>query len=583
MLCSVAVLLGVVLVLATWLLLLVVILAVGTWPARIFTPSSSGWQHFRSSLWWGLAVVILWVMLAGFVTPLHSFLAVIPLLVWAVVSAALSRPRLRFTFPSGFATYVGAATIAVVAVYLAASALGPATNYDTGLYHLGAIKYSAEFGSLFGLANLYPAFGYPSAEFPLAAFLNNFFLGDQGFRALGGLLVIVLLLEVTTRWIQPRKSNSQRTPGDYVALVGITLFLIPMLWMADFWITSPAQDFAAGALAVASAAYFIDSLTANHTNRQSDPLVNMRIAIVIVGLVLLFRSTMVLWAVGMVVVLGILSWRTQRCSWWFLVVSGVVVACAVSARDFVLSGWLQYPLSFAALPVQWRAPDPTPLREATLGFHRDPSDIWGSIAGFDWISSWVGRLPNYWETYLFAALAVSAVFVWLLGSRARGSAPTIPKSTLVIALAPSVVAIIGWFFFSPPSFRFAWGMWFSFWGTLIGVGLWRLPFAALRQSAVWVGASSLVAMSVLSFVVKLDFSVINQKFATPVGVTVAIASITQPVVEQKVTESGFIYLYPVVTDQCWDVYPFCTPGPAPGLQFRDSDIDSGFVNVTRGS
>ena len=58
--------------------------------------------------------------------------------------------------------------LAAAVVYLAVAALGPVTNYDSGLYHLGAIRYAADFATIPGLANLYFPFGYGNAEFPLA-------------------------------------------------------------------------------------------------------------------------------------------------------------------------------------------------------------------------------------------------------------------------------------------------------------------------------------------------------------------------------------------------------------------------------
>jgi hypothetical protein len=475
----------------------------------------------------------------------------------------------------------GVLTLVVVVGYLAVMALGPATNYDTGLYHLGAIKYSAEFGSLFGLANLYPGFGYSTAEFPAAAFLQNFALGEQGFRALGGFITIALLVELLTRWLPLPSKGTARKPGDYVALVSIILFLIPMLWMVDFWITSPAQDFATGALAVASAGYFVNALMAYRAGDHREFHVDVRITIVLIGTTLLFRSTMVLWAVGMVIVVGILCWRMRRGSVWFLIVVGAVVAAVVSARDFVLSGWLQYPLSIAPLPVSWRAPDPTPLREATLGYHRDPSDLWGSVSGYDWVGPWFARLPDYWETYLFIVLAVAAVVLWLLGR--KSASRNIPLGVLALALTPSVIAIAGWFLASPPSFRFAWGMWFSLWGILIGLALWRLPLQALRRSAVWAGAGSLVGVVIVATAVKFADTDLTQKVLTPAGITIAVAPFPQPDIEARTSSAGLEYLNPVTTDQCWDVYPLCTPSPAPELRFRGDGIEFGFESGPRGN
>ena len=568
---------GVVLVLVSWLTVLIVIVAAGSYPTRVLMPASAGWQRLRYSMWLGLAIMVLWVLVIGFFAPVVSLTAVLPLLGWAVISVILSHPKFTFAPIRGVRAYLALLAAAVVTGYFSLSALGPVTNYDSGLYHLGAIKYSGEFGTVTGLANLYPGLGYATAEFPLAAFLNNLFLGVQGFRILGGLIAVLLLIEVLARWLAPRV---KRGPGDFVALVAITSFLVPMLWTADFWVTSPAQDFAAAALAIASAGYIVDALSTRRSegNDSREVTYDLRIAVVLVALVIMFRPTMVLWALVMVVVISVVAWHGQRSTIWFLAGTGLVVTTVISARDFVLSGWLQYPLPLFPLPVPWRAPDPTILRDATLGFHRDPKAIWESATTFDWIGPWVGRLPGYWETYLFGGLGLLAVILFYMG---RHSGRTFNGRDLATAISPSVIAIIGWFFLSPPSFRFAWGMWFSLLGILVGVALWRVPQKILRNNVGVVAAGGLITVSALAYVVKFDSAAINQQFLTPLGLNIAVASIELPAVEQKTSEAGFDYVSPITSDQCWDVYPLCTPGGAPQLQFRGDGIESGFLGQDR--
>ena len=44
------------------------------------------------------------------------------------------------------------------------------------------------------------------------------------------------------------------------------------------------------------------------------------------------------------------------------------------------------------------------------------------------------------------------------------------------------------------------------------------------------------------------------------------------------TDSGLILRMPADTDQCWSVYPMCTPDPLPSLTQLGPGIDSGFVS-----
>ncbi len=131
-------------------------------------------------------------------------------------------------------------TLVVAQAYLALAALGPLTNYDSGLYHLGAVEYSRLFPAIPGLASVYSPLGYATAEFPLAAALSAGPWGSEGLRLANGLLMAALALDVALRALQGR-----RGPGFFVAAVGLVAAWVPLLALSDYWVTSPSQDTAA--------------------------------------------------------------------------------------------------------------------------------------------------------------------------------------------------------------------------------------------------------------------------------------------------------------------------------------------------
>ena len=255
---------GIILVLVTWLIAVVSLISLGLLPALAVSRSqgvaSRAWSSvLRRSLWWGLVLASIAVTLINLVAPMQSATAAVIMLAlilslgppgWVILVRTRSRPAPCLGGRAGVLLWC---SLIASVVYLAAAALGPATNYDTGLYHLGAIRYAAEFAAVPGLANLYFPLGYASVEFPVAALLGNGPWQQEGFRLLNGLIMTMAALEF---WWRSRLRSRLRGPGFYVTGVGILCAWIPLVAMSDFWITSPTQDASVFVLTVVAAGYF---------------------------------------------------------------------------------------------------------------------------------------------------------------------------------------------------------------------------------------------------------------------------------------------------------------------------------------
>ena len=174
---------GPLLVLVSWVLALGGLVALGL-PIVLITGRALTWHSIRVAIWVGLLVAVTAILAINLFTPLRSSLAAIcmaGLLLLALVATLASRPTwIKSGANTGstrgrelWAFIFLAITLVVGAGYLAIAALGPVTNYDSGLYHLGAISFAGDFRTIPGLANLYQAFGYNNSFFPFAAFLGN--------------------------------------------------------------------------------------------------------------------------------------------------------------------------------------------------------------------------------------------------------------------------------------------------------------------------------------------------------------------------------------------------------------------------
>ena len=331
---------GIVLVLITWLAIISLLALTGLTPAFLTQEGPADLELLRRALWWGLLLVTLAILAVSLVAPIHSTGFAIGLAVFIVsmggAGIALARGRARasgWKAPRkpgpGFWLIAIPSLLAVGS--LAAAALGPVTNYDTGLYHLGAIAYAADYAAIPGLANLYQPLGYATAQFPLAAAMGIGPWGDDGFRLFNGLIITAVMVDLVLRFLRQRT-----TPGTWIQLVATTALVVSMVSLADYWVTSPSQDAAVFALTVVAVAYLTDAVAAKDCFA-----INSATAMVIAIIAVLIRPTMVFFALGAAVALLIRLWTWRRqtrpahtaTAVMLVSAAGVVALALATARD----------------------------------------------------------------------------------------------------------------------------------------------------------------------------------------------------------------------------------------------------------
>jgi len=581
---------GVLLVLLTWAVILLALVAMGYGVISVGTEKQPWWISIRESLWWGLAIAILSILAINLKWPMRSSAAAIAMGVVLLLLALLSgysvvRGRAEPTEVGKKAPRVVLALIlalGVAIVFFAIAALGPVTNYDSGLYHLGAVMYSGDYSTIPGLANLYFPFGYNNSLFPTAAFLGNGPWAGEGFRLINGLLIVMMLFDLGIRWLR-----GARTVGAYVLLVATVITLVPMVALSDYWVTSPTADSSLLILTMVCIAYMADAAW-TPIRRGRNGATAFIIGVVCVSM----RPLMFVFLIGIVVVLGVLYLRTRTnrtrpASYAILAAAGIIATLFLvvqSARDYVLSGWLQFPLSLHTFSVAWLSVDPVTNRAATLGNARDPENLWAAASGWQWIPAWLARLPTQWETYLFVVIAISAIVMLVLTRRRT----PIRARSLALLLIPSTATCVVWFLASPPAYRFIWGPLFALavlplgWALhlqsrLVKRQLRRIDFAA---TALIIAAVSILVVIGYTFVARIDLARDAEPHTWalgPVSVQINLAPIEVAQTTVQRLSTGLSVRMPVDSDQCWDVYPLCTAQLAPTVGMRSESIQDGFL------
>lgn len=581
---------GILLVIMSWLLLLICCLLLGYPIAYFLQGRKRGLPTVRASMWTGLLIAVIVILAVGVRLPLSGGAAAAWFFAFTALGCASTfaivvRNRVQMAqVPIHTFHWLLIAALSSAMLYLAAAALGPVTNYDSGLYHLGAIKYASEYATIPGLANLYFPFGYNTSLYPVGAFLGNGPWSGEGYRLANGFFIALLIIELVLRIVKSKGLTRNFSRGTLFLLVAVPLALIPLVSLSDYWVTSPSSDAAVMVMTFVSVAYLIDSLTEDK-GLTSNASVAFMVAVVAFSL----RPTMVVFLIAIAVVLGIrvVQIRGRISSIYLLIpaILGLALLAIQTLRDYLLSGWLQYPLSLFSFDVPWKALDPTENRSATLGNARNPEDIWGSVTGFDWLGPYVARLPSQWETLLVVALAgaslATVVIAKMSGSILRGK-------TLLVVQIPIVSSVLTWFLFSPPTFRFGWGPVFSFFLVIIAFGLYaiirgtsqRSFIAELPRLIAPIAAVMLTTLVAFNAATRFQHNEIDETMRWALGpmqINYSVAPVITVPVKPSELGSGLVVTQPTQSDQCWDNYPLCTPIPSPSLSLRGNGLSSGFL------
>lgn len=576
-------------VLLTWAALTVALMFVGLSPAIMSRPSGR-LKALRWSMWWGLLITTLTVLFTNLFLPLRSTWAAVSFLGVFILFAALGLLSARHhgsRFHSGVKSSLTTGSVLLLAVlgfgliYTAVAALGPVTNYDTGLYHLGAVKYSGDFATIPGIANLMNPIGYNNSLFPMAAALGNGPWDGIGYRLVNGLFMFMMAIDLLLRLLERRNSV-----GTYILLVSVISTWIPLVALSDYWVSSPTSDTVVMILSLTAVSYFADSIQGRSSGQQ-----DAVIAVLLSVLIIAMRPTMVFFLVTVIAVIAIRSIRSKTVRSTFLRWPWLCgSACAVAllavqvVRDYRLSGWLEYPLSIAHFDVPWAAADPVYLRTATLGAARDPENLWAAATGWRWVPPWFAHTLTQWETYFLAVLGGAAIFL-CVAARMRGS--TSPRR-MMLALLPSVVSVATWWLFSPPAFRFIWGPLFSL--ALIPMGWAAHSLVKHKGQVAGISPASLIAFGgagLLSILIvfcaltRLNVSSMTEvrHFAFgPVGMSYVVTPIPRPPTAPATMSTGLVIQVPTQSDQCWDVYPLCASGMGSTIGMLGSSIQDGFTH-----
>jgi hypothetical protein len=493
------------------------------------------------TMWLGYAALLAFLLLCSLFLPIARGVLAMSLAP-SIAGYALQRRvvlrRLR-ALRASRATLVTAGLLVLLAIVVAYLACDIVGWYDTGLYHQQAVKWTATYPTVPGLANLHIRFGYNNSVHVFAAYVDAFWQGVAAHATSGFLIGAVL-----AQWCV--EIVSARTPRGRIrqrfCLLSLP-FLLATLWRIDGEVASLSSDLA---LAAVSYVLVLELVSLERDRRLA------RIALIValgavacstkLGGLALFAACSVL----AVVAVWRASWRTRLLVFALpaLVIGGWVT------RGVILSGWLVFPV-FGKLGLGWA------VRSKTAHTHLHEIEAWGRMFGHGadevfgrgtwfWLRPWLDAFRETKEC-LLAGISVALIAWRALHPRRAGE---------LVAVIACVLGIAQWFVGSP-DLRYGAYLFWLLAAVLLTALLATMPrrfvLAVALVGCAWSGGFAIRANAV-----------VPEVFGRP------------PDVHVPPTERVDGVFRPTLTDQCFDAELPCTPTPS-GVHMRGDSLDDGFV------
>jgi hypothetical protein len=357
---------------------------------------------------------------------------------------------------------------------LAFASLNALTNgfcYDTLLYHLAAIRWVADFGSVPGLANLHGRLGFNTALHPLAALLGSPFGIAVGREFVNPVIVV----SVGAALLQSVRLNSKEfflTDSVYACL----LFPLVLGLLVCDCLSSPQPDVSSAGIALLVAWYLRGVVQEGAGDKQEAAYFGCLLASSLLVTFKLSYAVLALATAGLATM--ILFWRRSRSTviWAGLTIS-VLFLVPWLCRGYIISGYPLFPSELGRIHFDWMVPHEAALSERNwvLSWARAPDHDWRSVlVNNDWIRPWVATtIPN---PIVLKAL-ILLVGGWLLIALNR---PCRYGKDLLLAwcglTSPIILSLLFWFF-TAPNPRFAQA---TLW--ILAADVAYLPFMCLYRA-----------------------------------------------------------------------------------------------------
>ena len=447
-------------------------------------------------------------------------------------------------------------------------------NFDTGLYHLQAMRWIESYAVVPGLGNLHGRLAFNQSYFLYAALLDAGPWHGLAHYWVTGLFPLTLIAQLLLKLTGRSRRGENPTRRLFWLLLAVPVYS----QVNNYNLSSPSPDLPVFILSVVLALELLDLLMLSPAATRTVPHRVLKIVLIALAGITVKFNFVALGGLASALALGVgaarLLRRHKRPAVRRLLLAfslcGAAFLIPWAARDLVLSGYVGYPLPWFTLPLRWRIPLPAVLEEKDViyGFARDPCEslksIW-PLQSWSWFPDWATYVATYQKFDILLPLGlVGVALVVALWQRRRGVAPAARPMGLFMVFP--IGALVFWFVTAPHP-RFAGG---AFWILAAGANAFILArFAPRRPRLMAVLAGAMILLS-------LRYAPRPMIILAP-GPERGFHPTPQVRAVSYVTASGLRVLIPASGWQCWDLPLPCTGYPKRGLSLIEpGNLQAGF-------
>lgn len=579
----------------TWCLVGLGFVGIGLAVARGFGVTAIDARRCGMAFWTGFVLVLLFLQLWNFAFPVgEPTLA----LVLAAGAGGLIRCRRELRGWLGAIAWrrerLRLLGLAMVVLWVANQASGPATQHDSGLYHTQAVRWAATYPVVPGLAHLHGRLAFNNASLLYAALLDVGPWSGRASHLANGLLVSALLVQALGGGFGLGAASRRDRAARFFALLVVPPLVVSAMGED---VRSFATDLSLAAVLFAASVRLYASLVAPDPDPRAERYDLIWVAWMLAAAVCIKLSAAVFAA---------LAWGLVLVSWWrgrerapgprhatvWLVAVPLALGATWLARGAILSGYPAYPVAVAGLPVDWRVPAEQAVAERAWIAHAARYFYTGLGVGWDWLEPWlrqrVGSYYNHVRVLLPLGLVVGALLALLLPARRRPESSRGGGSGWLLVV-PAAGALVSWFF-TAPSTRFAFPLIWILAATCVAE-VWRSRVLGEKTAPALAVALALTPLLLPAARLVLDargrslpelLRAYSHAVVTRPGPDRGLHPMSRPALRPYVTASGLVLAVPSDGARCWDAPLPCTPHPAPNLRLRrPGDLGSGFATDGR--
>lgn len=566
-------------IIAVWVVMLLALHGIGRLTRRLLLiPEERTAEAVLDTPWIGLAALLAFLQIWHVALPVNAACLAVVLAVGLTAAFAGGRQGVFVLHPSRYwPVYVGGSLLA--ACWLANRAMGPVHDFDTGFYHLTAIRWTHTYSLVPGLANLNDRLGFNNASFLYLALFHWVPGVSAPHHVATGTILLPFALQVALSVSRLCVPNPRGGLHDWMRVLMIPP-LVRTCYVSSNSTSPDTMVFFMGAVLYVT---FIRTAQEMHDARVA------RVGMALLGLLGAAAVAVKMMCAALVgflwLVFGILLWRVQGGAaardlrpQAIRVFAGILLLMVPWVlRGYVLTGYPLYPSSVGGLPVWWRVPEEAV--EALWRFARD----WSRVPWADetLLNSWLWLLPWGWKTLHRTFDVVLPALVGAVGTvialQGRGVARQERWATGLYVM-PAAGALVFWFLTAPyPRYAGA-----AFWCAAATGGALAARRCGLLHSRVasrsLVGVLMLYTAACVAYAKEFRYGRSGHGYVwVRPGRESGFHPLPAPDLTLAYSSSGLSVHVPRQGLQCWDAPLPCAPRQPQGLALRSPpDIASGF-------